>query len=112
MSTLYKSELFDLTSTNVTTIYTCPTETETIVKTIQSHNHGTGNVVVQLFITRGSTTYEIAHHSLAANASQNILDGTIILESADILKLQAGAANDIQGVMSYMEVRSDTNNPL
>jgi len=112
MSTLYKSELFDLTTTALTTIYTCPSETETLVKTIQSHNHGTGNVVAQLFITRGANTYEIAHHSLASNSSQNLLDGVIVLEAADILKLQAGSANDIQGAMSYMEVRSDTNNPI
>ena len=112
MSTLYKSELFDLTTTDITTVYTCPTETETIVKTIQSHNHGTGNVVVQLFITRGSTTYEGAHHSLSANSSQNLLDGVVVLEAGDILKLQAGSANNIQGMMSYMEVRSDTNNPI
>ena len=112
MSTLYKSEIFDLTTTNLTTVYTCPTETETIVKTIQSHNHGSGNVVLQLFITRGGTTVEVAHHTLASNGSQNILDGTIVLEAADVLKLQAGAANDIQGIMSYMEVRSDTNNPV
>lgn len=112
MSTLYKSELIDLTTTNKTTIYTCPSETETIVKNIQTHNHGTGNVVAQLFITRGSTDYEVAHHTLASNDSRNLLDGTIVLEEGDILKLQAGSANDVQGIMSYMEVRSDTKNPI
>ena len=112
MSTLYKSELFDLTTTSQTTIYTCPTETETIVKNIQAHNHGVGNVVIQLFVTRGATTYEVAHHTLASNDSRNLLDGTIVLEAADILKIQADSANDVQGMMSYMEVRSDTKNPI
>ena len=32
MSTLYKSELFDLTTTNKTTIYTFPTDTESSFK--------------------------------------------------------------------------------
>jgi len=112
MSTLYKSELFDLTTTNKTTVYTCPAETESIFKNVQAHNHGSGNVVVQLFVSRGGTDYEVAHHTLASNSSKNLLDGTIVLEAADILKLQAGAANDVQGMASYMEVRSDTKNPI
>ena len=112
MSTLYKSELFDLTTTDITTVYTCPSETEAIVKTLQSYNHGSGNVVTELFITRGANTYAIALHTLAGSVSQNLLDGVIVLEAGDILKLQAGSANNIQGMMSYMEVRSDTNNPI
>lgn len=112
MSTLYKSTGFNLTTTALTNVYTCPAETETIIKNIQSHNYGGSNVVLEIYISKNGTDYDIAHHTISAKDSLNAADGVIVLEEGNILKMQAATANSISGLVSYLEVRSDTKNPI
>lgn len=112
MSTLYKSVGFNLTTTAKTTIYTCPSETETIMKSIQTVNYGGSNVDLEIFVNKSGTDYDIAHHTVGAKVSLNAVDSTIVLEEGDILKLEAQTANAISGLVSFLEVRSDTKNPI
>ena len=35
MANLYKNSMFDLTTTNSTVVYTCPTDRTALIKTIQ-----------------------------------------------------------------------------
>ena len=113
MSTLYKSIGFNLTTTDLTTIYTCPAETETIIKNIQTTNHtSSGNINIELYVNKDGTDYDIAHHILDSKDSLNLIDGVVVLEEGDIVKLQADSANKLSGLMSFVEVRSDTKNPI
>ena len=112
MSTLYKSTGFNLTTTAVTNVYTCPAETETIVKSIQTVNYGGSNVDLEVFVNKSGTDYDISHHTIGGKVSLNAIDGTIVLEEGDILKLEAQTANSISGLVSFLEVRSDTKNPI
>ena len=107
MANLYKNAMFDLTSTNKTTVYTCPTNRTAIVKTIQVTNIHSGNIEVEAFSTDASNSnaeHEIAHVSLGSKSVENLAKGTIILESADTLKLKAQTANDIAGIISILEL--------
>jgi hypothetical protein len=112
MSTLYKSTGFNLTTNTLTTIYTCPAETETIMKSIQTVNYGGSNVDLEVFVNKSGTDYNIAHHTIGSKDSLNVIDSTIVLEQGDILKMHAQTANTISGLVSYLEVRSDTKNPI
>lgn len=113
MSTLYKSIGFNLTATTLTTIYTCPVETEAIVKNVQTTNHtASGNIDLEVFVNKDGTDYDIAHHTLDSKDSLNVIDGVIVLEAGDILKLKTGTADKLSGLISFMEVRSDTKNPI
>lgn len=112
MSTLYKSTGFDLSTTTLTSIYTCPTETETIIKNVQAHNYGGSNVVFEMMVNKSGTDYDIAHKTLSSKDSLNAAAGVLVLEEGDILKVKAGVANSISGLVSYVEVRSDTKNPI
>ena len=112
MSTLYKSTGFNLTTNTLTTIYTCPAETETILKSIQTVNYTGSNVDLDVFVNKSGVHYNIAHHTIVAKASLNAIDSTIVLEQGDILKMHAQTASAISGLVSYLEVRSDTKNPI
>jgi len=112
MSTLYKSNFFNLTTTADTVVYTCPAETETIVKNIQVHNYGGSNVVFESCVNRGGVDYDITHLTLSGKDSRNALSGVLVLEEGDALKVTAASANFISGAVSYVEVRSDTKNPI
>ena len=89
MANRYKSYFVDLTTTNKTTIYTVPANTTALVKTIQLTNE-TGSTNVQVYVTDTSASieYEIAHITMSARSTDNFAYGTIVLEAADIIKIE------------------------
>ena len=105
MANIYTNAFFDLTTTGLTTIYTCPSASRAIVQNIQYTNE-TGTTQVQVYVTdaSASTTYEINHNSLSANETYNAALGPVILEENDVLKIQANASNVVSGVVSILEI--------
>ena len=64
MANIYKNAMFDLTTTNKTTVYTCPTDRTALIKSIQITNIHTGNIEVEAFTTDSSASdveHEVAH---------------------------------------------------
>ena len=108
MANIYTNAFFDLSTTDVTTIYTCPSDSRAIVQNIQYTNE-TGTTQVQIYVTdsSASTTYEINHNSLSANETYNAALGPVILEENDVLKIQANASNVVSGVVSILEINRD-----
>tara|TARA_A200000159_G_C7218667_1_gene295149 strand:- start:78 stop:407 length:330 start_codon:yes stop_codon:yes gene_type:complete len=109
VANIYKNAQFDLTTTNATDVYTVPSNSRAIVQNIHMANIGSGNVVVHAHIYDNSVTtqFTFAKHTIAANESQSVSDGTIILEENDILRVQAASANDIEGTVSILEINRD-----
>ncbi len=107
MANVYKNAMFDLTTTNKTTVYTCPTDRTTLIKSIQITNIHSGAVEVEAFVTDASDSnaeHEVAHISLGSKTVENLVKGTMVLESGDALKLEAASANNIAGIVSYLEI--------
>ena len=106
MANIYKNAGISLTTTSLTTIYTVPTDRTAIVKNIQISNEHSSNNLVEVFITdtSASATYEIYHKSLASGETINAALAPVILESGDILKVKAGVANVVEGIVSYLEI--------
>tara|TARA_Y100000356_G_C11145308_1_gene227642 strand:- start:8 stop:412 length:405 start_codon:yes stop_codon:yes gene_type:complete len=107
MANVYKNAMFDLTTTNKTTVYTCPTDRTTLIKSIQITNIHSGAVEVEAFVTDASNSnaeHEVAHISLGSKTVENLVKGTMVLESGDALKLEAASANNIAGIVSYLEI--------
>ena len=107
MANIYKNAMFDLTTTNKTTVYTCPTDRTALIKSIQITNIHSGAIEVEAFTTDSSNSnaeHEIAHISLGSKTVDNLVKGTLILESGDTLKLQAASANKIAGIVNYLEI--------
>ncbi len=109
MANIYKNAQFDLTTTNATDVYTVPSNSRAIIQNIHMANIGSGNVVVHAHIYDSSVTtqFTFAKHTIAANESQSVSDGTIILEENDILRVQAASADDIEGTVSILEINRD-----
>ena len=106
MANIYKNAGINLTTTSLTTIYTVPANRTAIVKNIQISNEHSSNNLVEVFVTdsSASATYEIFHESMAADSTTNAALSSIILESGDALKIQAGTANVVEGIVSYLEI--------
>tara|TARA_R100000742_G_C4204258_1_gene32467 strand:+ start:225 stop:563 length:339 start_codon:yes stop_codon:yes gene_type:complete len=106
MANIYKNAGFNLSTTNLTTVYTVPTDRTTIVKSIQLNNDDASAIQAEIFITdsSASATYKIYHKDLAADTTDNGLVAPLVLESGDIVKIQVATANKIEGMISYLEI--------
>tara|TARA_Y100001938_G_scaffold147639_1_gene229295 strand:+ start:663 stop:1001 length:339 start_codon:yes stop_codon:yes gene_type:complete len=106
MANVYKNSGFNLSNTNLTTIYTVPTNRTAIVKSIQINNDDASAIQTEIFFTDSSAsqTYKIYHKDLAADTTDNGVIAPLVLESGDILKIQVATANKIEGVISYLEI--------
>ena len=109
MANIYKNAQFDLTTTNATDVYTVPSNSRAIVQNIHMANIGSGNVVVHAHIYDSSATtqFTFAKHTIAANESKSVSDGTVILEENDVLRVQADSADDIEGTAAILEINRD-----
>jgi Neuraminidase (sialidase) len=110
MTIRYKSETFDLTTTNVTTVLTCPSDATIIVKALQTSHQAASNVDVDVFLQKsGGSDVEISHAQLNKNFT-NMVSSSLNLEASDVLKVQADTANQITGSVSYALIdRSQEN---
>jgi len=110
MTIRYKSDTFDLTTSNVTTILTCPSDATIIAKSLQISHQAGGSIDVDVFLEKsGGSAIDIAHASLSAGFD-NFIKSSLNMEANDILKVQAATANEITGVISYALIdRSQEN---
>jgi|TARA_R100001510_G_scaffold56866_1_gene63298 hypothetical protein len=110
MTIRYKSETFDLTTTDKTTILTCPADATIIVKSLQANHKTASNVDVDAFLQKsGGSDVEISHSQLNKNFT-NLVLSSLNMEASDVLKIQAASANTITGAVSYALIdRSQEN---
>ena len=106
MANVQKNAGFAISTTDLTTIYTVPTGRTTIIKNIQITNEHGSNNLVEVFVTdsSASATFEVYHKSLASGETINAALSPIILESEDVLKIQVGTVDTIEGLVSYLEI--------
>jgi hypothetical protein len=112
MANIYKNANYNLTTTDVTDVYTCPSNSRAIVKKIHCINYGAGNhwIKVYLYDNSNTTQYQISENVINSGNSQGIADGTLILEENDVLRLQPQDLDHFSGTVAILEMnRSDQN---
>ena len=95
-----------LSSTSLTTVYTCPANFSASIKEIWVANIDGSNaadITLKWTDASASATFDlVSTSSVAADSYLRIDSANIVLEEADILKVQAGAANDLT-VSAFVE---------
>ena len=110
MTIQYKSESFDLTTTNLTTVLTISTSAVAIVKTVQASHQDVSNVDADLFLKKaGGSDVEVGHAQLNKSTT-NMITNTLNLEAGDVIKMQAGTADEITGFVSYALINRENEN--
>ena len=110
MTIQYKSETFNLTTTNLTTVLTINTTSVAIVKMVQASHANASNVDVDLFLKKsGGSDVEISHAELN-KSTENLVKESLNLEAGDVIKVQAGTANEITGAVSYALIDRQNEN--
>ena len=89
---------------------TISTSAIAIVKTVQAVHDTASDVNTDIFVKEVSgSDVQIGHETLNKN-TVNMLTNTLNLEAGDVIKMQAGTANEISGIVSYALIdRSQQN---
>ena len=108
MANIYKKVNTDLISGTEQSVYTAPSNTRALIKSIHVYNEGAGDAVVTIKITSG-TTYFYSKKTIAADANHEFIVNVLILEENDILKM----LSDITGpdiTISLLEINREDQN--
>ncbi len=106
MANQYKNAKVDLTTTNATTLYTCPTSTTAIVKSILvSEDSGNADTITVTLTDAATAVFSVFKvKAVGANATVELLTAPIVVEESEILKVTAATANRLHVVASLLEV--------
>jgi len=107
MANTFLNAKSDLTTADLTTIYTVPTATTAIVKSILvSEDAGSGTTIdVTLVDASGNIFSLFKAKAVGSNTTVELLTQPLILEESEILKVQAGDANELHVVASILQVK-------
>ena len=105
MANTYTNAKVDLTSTSVTTLYTCAASTTAIFKSIiVSEDSGNADTIT-LTLTNGSDVYSLFKtKSVSANSTVELLTAPLVVQATEILKVTAATANRLHVIASILEI--------
>jgi len=106
MANNYKNAKVDLTTTDITTLYTCPGATTTIVKSILvSEDSGNADTITVTITNLASAVFSLFKtKAISANATTELLTAPLVVQESEILKVTAATANRLHVVASFLEV--------
>ena len=96
----------DLTTTDNTTLYTVPTATTTVIKSILvSDDSGSGTTIDVTLVDASSNIFSLfKSKSISANTTVELLTQPLVMEASEILKVQVGYAGRIHVIASILEI--------
>tara|TARA_R110000796_G_scaffold200582_2_gene316586 strand:+ start:251 stop:571 length:321 start_codon:yes stop_codon:yes gene_type:complete len=105
MANTYVNAKVDLTSTDVTTLYTCAAATTAIVKSIIVSEDSGNDDTITVTLTNGTSVFSLFRtKSVSANGTVELLTAPLIVQASEILKVTAATANRLHVVASILEV--------
>ena len=102
----YKNAKVDLTATTVTTLYTCPTATTAIVKSILvSEDSGNADTITVTLTDSSSAVFSLFKtKAVSANTTVELLTAPLVVEESEVLKVTAATADRLHVTASLLEV--------
>tara|TARA_Y100000768_G_scaffold372044_1_gene339345 strand:+ start:150 stop:473 length:324 start_codon:yes stop_codon:yes gene_type:complete len=106
MANTYVNAKVDLTTTNITTLYTCAALTTGIVKSIIVSEDSNNADTITLTITDASSAVFSIYKTKAvsANGTVELLTAPLVVQAGEILKVTAATANRLHVVASILEI--------
>jgi hypothetical protein len=106
MANNYKNAKLDLTATSVTTLYTAPDATTSIVKSILvSEDSGNADTITVTITNASAAVFSLFKvKAVGANTTVELLTAPLVVEEGEILKVTAATANRLHVVASILEI--------
>ena len=108
MANIYKNEKTSLTSTALTTLYTVPSNSRAIVKSLLVAEDAGGTAVVKVTLVDASSNIFVVDNDvdLAADQKEQVLSEPLIMKESEILKVQA-SSGAVDVVASILEINRE-----
>ena len=105
MANTYKNVKIDLNTTNNTVLYTCPAKTTAIVKSILVSEDSNNASTITISLTAGASVFSMFFEkTISAKQSIELLSSPVVINTAEILKAQAGNADRLHIIASILEI--------
>ena len=107
MANSFVNKKVDLTATSVTTLYTVPSATTAVIKSILvSEDSGNADTITVTITDTTPAVFSLFKtKTISANATTELLTGPLVLEESEVLKVTAATANRLHVVLSALEIK-------
>ena len=107
MANNFKNKKVDLTTTDLTTLYTVPSATTTVIKSILvTEDAGSGSTITITLVDSSSNIFNLfKDKAIASKATTELLTQPLVMEESEILKVQAADANELHVIASILEIQ-------
>ena len=107
MANSFKNKKVDLTTTDLTTLYTVPTATTTVVKSLLvSEDAGSGTTITITLVNSSGAIFNLfKDKAIASKATTELLTHPLVMEESEALKVQAADANELHVIDSILEIQ-------
>ena len=107
MANSFVNKKADLSSTSATTIYTVPSATTAVIKSILvSEDSGNADTITVTITDTSDAVFSLFKtKAISANATTELLSAPLVLEESEVLKVTAATANRLHVVVSALEIK-------
>ena len=107
MANSFKNKKVDLTTADLTTLYTVPTATTTVIKSLLvSEDAGSGSTITITLVNSSGAIFNLfKDKAIASKATTELLTQPLVMEESEVLKVQAADANALHVIASILEIQ-------
>jgi|TARA_R110001592_G_scaffold52763_1_gene161894 hypothetical protein len=107
MANSFVNKKVDLTSTSATTLYTVPSATTAVIKSILvSEDSGNADTITVTITDTSSNVFSLFKtKSISANGTTELLTGPLVVEESEVVKVTAATANRLHVVLSALQIK-------
>jgi hypothetical protein len=107
MANSFINKKVDLTTTDLTTLYTVPSAKTAVIKSILvSEDAGSGANITVTLVDASSNIFSLFKtKAIASNATTELLTQPLVMEESEIIKVQASDANELHVIASILEIQ-------
>ena len=107
MANSFINKKADLTTTDLTTLYTVPSFKSAVIKSLLvSEDAGSGANITITLVDASSNIFSLFKtKAIASNATTELLTQPLVMEESEIIKVQASDANELHVIASILEIQ-------
>ena len=109
MANIYKNAKVDLSTTDNTTIYTAPSDSRAIIKSIiVSEDSGNADSITLTLTDASANVFSLFKtKAISANQTVELLSSPIVLQESEIIKATAATGNRLHIVLSVLQINRE-----
>jgi len=110
LANTFVNKKVDLTSTDATTLYTVPSATTAVVKSIiVSEDSGNADTITVTITDTDDAVFSLFNvKAISASGTSELLSAPLVVAESEVIKVTAATANRLHVVLSALEIKPRT----